>query len=207
MTLHDQPHARDFWKDQPSPASGWEPEQASRRAARVRSRAMLARLMVLLVALGCLAWAGYLISAADSLSKTVVALPWMLICLGAAVEWWKRRSPAADATGTTSAYWRNQLLRDVQDCNRLAGWQGFVAVLGVMWLTIGSRVAADGADQAFAQRGLAEGLAIALLLPLVVSAFVHMAWRWHLRRVAAERQLELDYLELMTHASGGVSTR
>jgi hypothetical protein len=207
MTHHDQTHARDFWKHQPLPASGWNPEEASRRAARVRSRAMLAHLMVLFVALGCLAWAGYLISAADSVPKTVVALPWMLISLGAAVEWWKRRSTAANPTGTTSAYWRDQLLRDLRDCHRLAGWQGFAAVLGIMWLTIGSRVAADGADQAFAQRGLAEGLAIALLLPLVASALVHMGWRWHLRRVAAERQLELDYLELMTHASGDASTR
>lgn len=194
---HEQTN-RDFWKQQPSDVAGWAPEQASWRAARLRGRVTLARHMILLVALACLGWAAYLFSAAESLSKTVAALPWILISVGAAFEWWKRRTPPADATDTTSAYWRGQLIRDVQDCRRLASWQGFATLLGIMWLTIGSRIAADGVGQAFAQRGIAEGLAIVLLAPVAVTALVHLVWRWHLRRVAAARQLELDYLELLT---------
>jgi multisubunit Na+/H+ antiporter MnhG subunit len=189
--------ARAAWRDQPTGDLVWAREQVAARATRIGLRAAAARATTLLVALGCVAWAIYLaLERPASPLRAFTVVPWLLIAVAAAAHWWERRKPAPGVSSGTLAFMRAELARDVHDCRRLAGWRGFAALLGVMWLVIGTRIAADGAAYAFAARGLAAGLALAILAPLVASALIHLAWRWQLRRTAAAKQLELDYLDV-----------
>lgn len=168
----------------------------ARLARRARLSSWWNQSLTALALLGTAAWGAFQFTqGASLLVRVMLALPFFLIAGACLLEFARYRARAAQNWSHTVDFLRSELSRSRDEYRRLAGWRGFAFLLGVMWLTIATRIVADGPAVAFAKRGFAEGLGFVIVVPVICSALVFVFWRMHLRRAAAVKQLELDSVE------------
>ncbi len=170
----------------------------ARLAADARRRSLLSRCLIVAVLFGTAAWGVFeLVRIASPLARIMGSLPFFLFAGVSFMVYRRYQARATQPSSSTADFLRDELGCARDECLWFASWRGFALVLSAMWLMIATRITAAGPAEAFAHRGFAAGMAIAVVAPIICSAIVFFFWRLSLRRSAAARQLEIDHLGLI----------
>ena len=188
----------DAWHTSAADSVAVPADTIARLARRARLSSWWNQSLTAMTLLGTAAWGAFQFTQGASLVlKILLALPFLLLAVACLLEFARYRARAAQTWSLTADFLRSELSRTRDEYQRLAGWRGFAFLLGVMWLTIATRIIADGPAVAFAKRGFAEGMSFAIVVPAICSALIFFFWRMHMRRAAAIKQLELENVERM----------